>query len=78
MIETEMDLIVVKATKTDIDISSANGYKWLQENFASDDVEFFTATKAFSEDKNLDVFSLIQQGAVITKGPLYQFFKGII
>ncbi|MFT5436731.1 MAG: cag pathogenicity island protein 24, partial [Ulvibacter sp.] len=42
IIETEMDLIVVKATKTDIDISSANGYKWLQENFASDDVEFFT------------------------------------
>ncbi|MFT5237837.1 MAG: cag pathogenicity island protein 24 [Flavobacteriaceae bacterium] len=78
IIETEMDLIVVKATKTDIDISSANGYKWLQENFASDDVEFFTATKAFSEDKNLDVFSLIQQGAVITKGSLYQFFKGII
>ena len=74
----EMDLIVVKATKSDIDISTAAGYKWLQENFASDEVEFFTASKEFSEDKKLDIFSLIQQGAVITKGHLYQFFKGIM
>ena len=76
--ETEMDLIVVKATKLDIDISTLEGYKWLQENFASDEVEFYTAAKAFSEDKNLDVFSLIQQGAVITKGQLFEFFKGIM
>lgn len=76
--ETEMDLIVVKVTKSDIDISTVEGYKWLQENFALDEVEFFTATKAFSDAKNLDVFSLIQQGAVITKGQLFEFFKGII
>ena len=87
--DTEMDLIVVKATKSDIDISTAAGYKWLQENFASDEVEFFTATKDFStrvspEDstevqyKKLDIFSLIQQGAVITKGELYQFFSEIL
>jgi hypothetical protein len=87
--EIEMDLIVVKATKLDIDISTAAGYNWLQENFASDEVEFFTATKAFStrvspepsveaQGKKLDIFSLIQQGAVITKGELYQFFEEIL
>jgi len=76
--ETEMDLIVVKVTKSDIDISTTKGYKWLQENFASDEVEFFTASKDFSEDKKLDIFSLIQQGAIITKGELYQFFEEIL
>ena len=87
--ETEMDLIVVKATKSDIDISTAEGYKWLQENFASEEVEFFTASKDFSthvspeasgeaQDKNLDIFSLVQQGAIITKGQLYQFFEEIL
>jgi cag pathogenicity island protein 24 len=76
--ETEMDLIVVKATKSDVDISTAAGYKWLQENFASDEVEFLTAKKDFSEDKKLDIFNLIQQGAVITKGELYQFFQEIL
>ena len=75
---SEMQLIVVKVTNAEIDITSAEGYKWLQENFASDEVEFFTATKDFSEDKNLDIFSLIQQGAVITNGELHQFFEEML
>jgi hypothetical protein len=76
--EAQMNLIVVKVAKLDIDISTQHGYKWLQDNFASDDVEFFTATKEFSEDKKLDIFGLVKQGAVITKGGLYKFFAEII
>ena len=87
--ETEMDLIVVKVTKSDIDISSAQGYRWLQENISSEEVEFFTSSKDFStlvspeasaeaQNKKLDIFSLVQQGAVITKGQLYQFFEEIL
>jgi hypothetical protein len=76
--ETEMHLIVVKVNKSDIDVTTLDGYKWLQENFTSDEVEFFTATKDFSEDKNSDVFNLIHQGAVITKGELYRFFQEIL
>ena len=76
--DSEMHLIVVKVTNAKIDITSAEGYKWLQENFASDEVEFFNANKDFSEDKNLDIFGLIQQGAVITKGELYRFFEEIL
>jgi hypothetical protein len=41
-------------------------------------VEFYTATKTYTEDKNLDIFKLIQQGAAITKGDLYGFFQGIL
>ena len=84
-----MQLVVVKVTNAEIDISSVEGYKWLQENFASNEVEFFTATKDFSarvspeasaeaQDKNVDIFSLIQQGAVITKGELYQLFAEML
>ena len=74
----EMKLIMVKTSKESIDITTKEGYKWLQENFASDEVEFFTASKEFSEDKKGDVFSLIQQGSTITKGDLYNFFSKII
>ena len=76
--ETEMSLIVVKVTNEEQDITTAEGYKWLQENFTSDEVEFFTSTKEFSEDKTGDIFALIKQGAVITKGELYQFFEDIL
>lgn len=76
--EKEMKLIVVKITNEVIDITTAEGYKWLQENFAEDEVEFFTATKEFSKDKNSDIFSLIQKGAIITKGLLFSFFDKIV
>jgi cag pathogenicity island protein 24 len=76
--ETSMELIALKVLKDGIDITTAEGYKWLQEHFATDEVEFYTASKAYSNDKNLDIFKLIQQGAVITKGELYRFFEKIL
>ncbi len=76
--ETEMSLIVVKVTNELQDITTAEGYRWLQQNFTSDEVEFFTSTKEFSENKKADIFSLVQQGAIITKGELYQFFEEVL
>lgn len=76
--EKSMSLIVIKITNKSFDITTNEGYKWLQQNFASDEVEFFTSSKDFSEDKNSDIFSLIQQGSVITKGELYHFFNSIL
>lgn len=74
----QMSLISVKVVQEGIDITTKEGYSWLQKNYATDDVEFYTATKTYTEDKNLDIFKLIQQGAVITKGDLYGFFQGIL
>lgn len=73
-----MKLIVIKITNEKIDITTAEGYKWLQENFAFDEVSFFTANKDFSNHKNGDIFSIIQQGAIITKGDLFNFFDKIV
>jgi len=76
--ETKMSLIVVKVTNETKDITTVEGYEWLQQNFASDEVEFFTSTKDFSEDKSMDIFSLVKQGAIITKGELFVFFETIL
>lgn len=76
--EKEMSLIVVKVASSSYDITTAEGYAWLQKNFTSDEVEFFTSSKEYSKDKNLDIFSIIQQGAVITKGELYNFFSELL
>jgi len=74
----QMSLISVKVVLEGIDITTKEGYSWLQKNYATDDVEFYTATKEYTEDKNLDIFKLIQQGAAITKGDLYGFFQEIL
>lgn len=76
--EKQMRLISLKINKPDIDITTAEGYAWLQKNYMDDSVDYFTSEKAFSADKNLDIFGLIKQGAVITKGNLYQFFERLV
>lgn len=76
--EKEMSLISVMVGNEDIDITSQDGYAWLQNNLLDESVKLFTATKTYSEDPNLDKFKLIEQGAVITKGKLYNYFEDLV
>jgi hypothetical protein len=75
--ETNMQVIAVKL-KNEQDLTTAEGYKWLRENLMDEHVEFLQAKKEYTEDKNLDKFKLIQQGAVITKGDLFKYFDTLI
>ena len=68
----------VKVLNPDIDLTTEIGFGWFKKNWQSDFVEYLTASKAYTEDKNLDKFHLIQQGAVITKGELYKWFDTMI
>ncbi|MFS4418349.1 DUF6495 family protein [Maribacter sp. 2307ULW6-5] len=70
----EMKLFAVKVMNPKIDLTTKTGFDWFKKNWQSDFVEYMTASKAYTEDRNLDKFKLIQQGAVITKGELYQWF----
>jgi len=76
--ELEMHLIAVKILNEEINITTSEGYKWLQENYMNDGVEFFTSSKTYSKERNEDIFAIILQGSVITKGELYNFFDGIM
>ena len=76
--EKQMRLIALKVQNTEVDITSKEGYDWFRNNLLSDEVEFFTAKKDYSEDKNLDKFKLIQEGGNITKGQLYQYFEELV
>lgn len=76
--EKEMKLISVKVMNPEIDLTTPVGFDWFKRNWQSDFVEYLTAAKAYTDDKNVDKFLLIQQGAVITKGELYQWFEKII
>lgn len=70
-----MNLIAIKVENPEVDITTREGYSWLQQNLMDDRVSLFTSSKPVSEDRNQDLFALVQQGAVITKGELYTFFE---
>ena len=76
--EEKMHLVAVKIKNKEIDLLTDECYKWLQKNLLNDDVSFFNAKKDYNDDKNLDKFKLIQQGAQITKGDLYSYFAKLL
>ena len=76
--ESNIELIGLKLNKTDVDLTTREGFAWLRENLMSDDVELFNAKKEYSKDKQFNKFELIQQGSVITKGDLFKYFDKLI
>ena len=75
--ENEMHVIAI-TLKNEIDLTTSDGFNWLRDNLLDDNVEFLQAKKDYSDDKNLDKFKLIQQGGLITKGELYNYFNTLI
>ena len=76
--EEQIELVGLKLTNETIDLTTREGFSWLRENLLDDAVELFQAKKDYSEDKQLDKFALIQQGAVITRGELFKYFDKLV
>ena len=76
--EDKMQLIAIKVESEGIDLTTTEGYEWLRDNLLDDSVNLFNANKEYGVDRNLDKFQLIQQGAQITKGELYQYFDKLV
>jgi len=77
LLDNEMKLIVVQVSES-IDLNTVEGWNWLQAHWQEDSVEFLTASKQYSADRNSDVFQLIQQGAEITDGQRYKHIAQLL
>ncbi|MBW2962532.1 DUF6495 family protein [Mesonia aestuariivivens] len=76
--EVKMTLVGVKVENETIDIRTKDGYRWLQDNLLNEAVQIYTSTKVITDDRNKDIFALMQQGASITQGELFQYFEKLI
>ena len=76
--DVEIDLIAIKVENEAIDLTTREGYNWLRKNLMDDAVNLYTSSKVMNDDRNKDIFALIQQGAVITKGELYGYFDTFV
>lgn len=70
-----MESIIIHAHTPHADFLTEGGLQWLNENIFSDEVQLTRGRKAFGEDKNAEIFSLIQQGAALSDGELYKQFE---
>ena len=76
--DKDMRLIALKINNENIDLTTSEGFQWFRDNLLSDDVEFYTSRKDYSDDPSADKFKLIEQGGNITKGELFNYFEKLV
>ncbi|KAF2517526.1 hypothetical protein E0W68_11190 [Flavobacterium salilacus subsp. salilacus] len=75
LLKEEMESIVIHAHNSNIDFLTQEGLIWLNENIFSEEVKVTRGKKPFGEDRNTEVFELIQQGTILTEGTVYKQFE---
>lgn len=70
--------IILKTMDPSVDFLTPEGMKFLSENLFTDAIEIRIGTKPFSDDRNLDIFKLIEQGAILSDGRFYHELRKII
>jgi len=76
--ETHVQSIVLKSLVPEINVLTKEGLQWLIDNMFTDTIEMKTGKKVFTEERNSSIFGLIQQGAILSDGQLYQQIISII
>lgn len=76
--DTYVQSIVLKSLVPETDFLTKEGLQWLSDNMFTENVEMKIGKKVFEKDRNSSLFDLIQQGAFLSDGQLYQQINQII
>ena len=63
--------MIVQTSNEAIDFFTTEGLEWLGNNLFTDDVSIQTGKKEVTDNRNEEVFKIIQNGGIISKGELY-------
>jgi hypothetical protein len=69
--QTLVERILIKTNNSSIDFQTEEGLSWLIANASDESLSYFYAHKNYAKNRNLEIFDLIEKGAVISKGSLY-------
>lgn len=70
--EDKAEMLAVLIQNETFDLTTPEGFQWLQNNLHSSKVDIFIGRKTFTNDRKLEIFNLIQQGAQISDGQLFK------
>ena len=76
--DTHVQSIVLKSLVPETDFLTKEGLQWLSDNMFTENIEMKVGKKVFTEDRNLSIFELIQQGAFLSDGQLFKQINTII
>lgn len=69
--DTLLESLIVKTTNANVDFFTTEGLEWLGNNLFSNEVSIQTGKKQVSENRNEEIFKIIENGGIISKGELY-------
>jgi hypothetical protein len=76
--DTEVKSIVLKSIVPEVDFLTKEGLQWLSDNMFTETIEMKVGKKVFTEERNYSLFQLIQQGAFLSDGHLFNQINTII
>ena len=77
-LENGMERIVVKVKKEGFNLRDQNDFNWFLDNSKDSQIEYLKGYKAYKKERNTEIFELIQQGSVVSKGALFEGILKII
>jgi hypothetical protein len=77
-LEKEVQSIILKALEPDIDFMTTKGLEWMVNNLFTDVIDIHVGKKTYEKDRNSSVFDIIQEGAILSDGLLYQQIDAIV
>ncbi|CAM1341052.1 DUF6495 family protein [Tenacibaculum aestuarii] len=69
----EIHRIVITIDK-EVNVLEQEGFEWLLKNPNDEAIEFLRGSKPYQEERNVELFDLIEKGSAISKGELYEYF----
>ena len=69
--DTFLESLIVQTSNEEIDFFTTEGLEWLGNNLFTDFVTIQTGKKEVAENRNEEVFKIIENGGIISKGELY-------
>ena len=69
--DTFLESFIVHTSNETVDFFTTEGLEWLRNNLFTDVITIKTGKKDVNENRNEEIFKIIQNGGIISKGELY-------
>ena len=76
--DQDMHRVVIEVNDSSINLTEKEGYQWLLKNINHAKVDILQGRKKYSQERNIEIFDLIEKGSAISKGELYEYFIQLI
>ncbi len=69
--QKEMSRLVIRSTDSKFDFTKTADFEWFIDHSNDESFQYFKGTKVYKPSRNIEIFKIIEQGATISDGRLY-------